>query len=90
MSLNFTNISSSKPVIREAANMQNDGGAGNLGYMMQGEREDKKQKQNESIFSQGLDRDVFGAKTNWELQDEGFSLARFIAQIIDTLKYLFK
>ena len=33
------NVLSTKPVIREAASMQNDGGAGNLGYMQQGESE---------------------------------------------------
>ena len=32
------NVLSQKPVIKAAANMQNDGGGGNLGYMSQGRR----------------------------------------------------
>ena len=38
------NVLSAKPVIKAAASMQNDGGAGNLGYMAQGEKQQKKQK----------------------------------------------
>ena len=38
------NVLSTKPVIKAAASMQNDGGAGNLGYMAQGEKEEKKEK----------------------------------------------
>ena len=46
------NVLSTKPIIREAASMNNDGGAGNLGYMAQGEKkkEEKKHLQDESIF----------------------------------------
>ncbi len=90
MSLNFNNIASAKPVIREAANMNNDGGGGNLGYMQQGEREDKKHKQNESIFATGLDHDVFGVEKELYVPDEGFSLSKLIAKIIDAVKQLFK
>lgn len=39
------NILSTKPVIKAAASMQNDGGGGNLGYMSQG-RKKKKKKEN--------------------------------------------
>ncbi|MDR1168991.1 MAG: hypothetical protein LBK53_08930 [Heliobacteriaceae bacterium] len=89
MSLNFTNnIASSKPVIREAANMQNDGGGGNLGYMMQGRREDEERKHNldKSIFAQ--EKDVFGAR-ELDMPEEGFSLAKFVAQVILAVKSLF-
>jgi len=89
MSMNFTNnIASAKPIIREAANMANDGGGGNLGYMMQGEPEEKKHKMDESIFSQGLKNDIFGFDDNLPEQ-ESFSLAKFVAQIIYTIKSLF-
>ena len=54
------NVLSTKPVIREAASMQNDGGAGNLGYMQQGEseQEEKKRHFDESIFSK-KEKDIF-------------------------------
>jgi hypothetical protein len=88
MSLNFNSITpSAKPVIREAANMANDGGGGNLGYMMQGEREEKKFKQEESIFAK--EQDIFGQKT-YESLPEKFSLAKLIAQVIYAIKSLFK
>lgn len=89
MSLNFNNnISSSKPVIREAANMNNDGGGGNLGYMFQGRREDEDRKHNldASIFAQG--QDVFGAR-EYSVPQEKFSIARLIAQVILAVKSLF-
>ena len=35
------NVLSTKPVIKAAASMQNDGGGGNLGYMAQGEKQEK-------------------------------------------------
>ena len=89
MSLNFNNnISSSKPVIREAATMNNDGGGGNLGYMFQGRREDedKKYSLDASIFAQ--EKDVFGAR-QYTVPEESFSLARLIAQVILAVKSLF-
>ena len=46
------NVLSTKPVIKAAANMQNDGGSGgNLGYMERddGEREKKQQKYEETV-----------------------------------------
>jgi len=52
------NPPSNKPVIREAASMQNDGGAGNLGYFEREEQKEKKQK-GESIFSSGAEVDTF-------------------------------
>lgn len=47
------NIGRTQPVIKAAANMNNDGGSGgNLGYMMRGK---KKEQQNEhaSVFDEG-------------------------------------
>jgi hypothetical protein len=89
MSMNFTsNIASGKPVIREAANMGNDGGGGNLGYMMQGENQKRGSKKDDtSIFT--LERDTFGAKPLPPI-NEPFSIARLIAEIILAIKSLFK
>lgn len=45
------NIASAKPVIKAAANTNNDGGSGgNLGYMMSGNGQNKKENQG-SLFS---------------------------------------
>jgi hypothetical protein len=88
MSMNFTsNIASSKPVIREAANMGNDGGGGNLGYMLQGQNKNRGSKKDEtSIFT--LEKDTFGAKPLPPVS-EPFSLAKLIAQIIHFIKKFF-
>ncbi len=85
------NVLSTKPVIKAAASMQNDGGAGNLGYMAQGEKEEKKEKKylEESIFIKKDESDVFGFDKEPELPDEPFSLAKFIAEIIYNIKKLF-
>lgn len=48
------NVLSSKPVIKPAAQMQNDGGGGNLGYMYQGRRQNKEESKN--IFAYGAGR----------------------------------
>lgn len=86
------NVLSTKPVIREAASMQNDGGAGNLGYMQQGEneQEEKKRRQDESIFSK-KEKDVFVFEKDlkFEEKEEPFSVAKLIAQIILTFKKFF-
>lgn len=87
------NVLSSKPVIREAANMQNDGGAGNLGYMEQGEgKEDEKKKQafDDSIFSKKSEFDSFVYQKDLEgYEDESFSFAKLIANIIIAFKKFF-
>lgn len=86
------NVLSTKPVIREAASMQNDGGAGNLGYMQQGEseQEERKRRLDESIFSK-REKDVFVSEKDlmFTEQEEEFSIAKFIAQIIFTFKKFF-
>lgn len=85
------NVLSSKPVIREAASMNNDGGAGNLGYMTQGEKEEEKRKrQDESIFSKKEEGDIFAYTNNINFpEEEPFSLTKFIAEIIHSIKTLF-
>ncbi|HIS35752.1 TPA: hypothetical protein IAC10_03875 [Candidatus Scatousia excrementigallinarum] len=88
------NVLSTKPIIREAANMQNDGGGGNLGYMQQGEgREEEKKKQafDESIFKKKNEFDSFVFEKDLEgFEDDGFSVAKFIAKVILSVKDFFK
>lgn len=85
------NVLSAKPVIKAAASMQNDGGGGNLGYMAQGEREEKKEQKyfDESIFGQKTQGDVFEFDKEPDMQEEKFSFAKLIAQIILKVKNLF-
>ena len=61
------NVLSSKPVIKPAAQMQNDGGGGNLGYMYQGRRQKKDESKN--IFAMDNDIDTFGSAPKYEIWD---------------------
>ena len=89
------NVLSTKPIIREAASMNNDGGAGNLGYMAQGEKkkEEKKHLQDESIFCKKEEVDTFGYSKLLSLihisEYEGFSIAKIFAEIIHSIQSLF-
>ncbi len=83
------NVLSTKPIIKAAASMQNDGGGGNLGYMAQGQKEEKRKYLDESIFMKQQGEDIFGLDKEPDLPEEKFSLAKFIAKIIFTLKNLF-
>lgn len=86
------NVLSSKPVIREAASMNNDGGAGNLGYMARGEKdeEEKKRHQDESIFKKKEEFDIFTYQKNVKMpEEEDFSFAKFLAELIHSIKNLF-
>ena len=57
--LNFSLTSGVKPMIREASNMNNDGGSGgNLGYMRRGKRQGK----DKDGRRQYLDESIFGHK----------------------------
>ena len=82
------NVLSSKPVIKAAASMQNDGGAGNLGYMAQGRKKEEKEKKylDESIFLKQNGTDVFGYNKEPELPEN----KSFFEQLIDYIKKLFK
>ena len=85
------NVLSTKPVIKAAASMQNDGGAGNLGYMAQGEKEEKKERKylDESIFMKKDEGDIFSFDKEPELPEDDFSIVKVITQIINTIKSLF-
>ena len=85
------NVLSTKPVIKAAASMQNDGGAGNLGYMAQGEKEEKQERKylDESIFMKKDEGDIFTFSKEPEMPEDNFSIAKFIAEIITAIKKLF-
>ena len=82
------NVLSSKPVIKPAAQMQNDGGGGNLGYMYQGRRQNKEESKN--IFAMEQEGDTFGAIPKYEVDDFKFSFVDFILEIWDTIKSFFR
>lgn len=87
------NIASAKPVIREAQSMQNDGGGGNLGYMSQGEREEKKKNPfgDDSIFMKKEQYDIIDFSKDIKMPEEdSFSLAKLIAKIIYQIKQILK
>lgn len=87
------NIASSRPMIREAQSMQNDGGGGNLGYMSQGEREEKQKNPfgHDSIFLKKEEEDIFGFEKDLKMpEEEVFSLSKWIAGIIDKIKKMFQ
>ena len=78
------NSTSNKPVIREAASMHNDGGGGNLGYFENGEHKQKKHSE-ESIFAKEQE-DAFVKKDSKEEVEDDFSISKFIAGIIFSIK----
>ena len=86
------NVLSTKPIIKAAASMQNDGGGGNLGYMQQGQREEKEKRKylDESIFLKQQGEDMFGFDKESQMPEEKFSLAALIAKIIDTVKNIWR
>ncbi len=84
------NVLSTKPVIKAAASMQNDGGAGNLGYMAQGEKEEKKERKylDESIFMKKDEGDIFSFEKEPEMPEEKSPLSKLIEQIVNVFKIL--
>lgn len=84
------NILSTKPVIKAAASMQNDGGGGNLGYMSQGRKKEEKERKylDESIFLKQQGEDIFSLTKEPEIVEESFSLAKTLKNIIEAVKKL--
>ncbi len=80
------NVLRTKPMIRETANMNNDGGGGNLGYMQQGRNEgkDKKKRLDESIFGKKED-DLFIGKSDLNFVEEDFSIIEWLKNILQKL-----
>ena len=83
------NPPSNKPVIREAASMQNDGGAGNLGYF-ENEGKRKEKERQESIFSHEPEADTFKKEGETDIKKEDFSISKLIANIIFSIREWFK
>lgn len=85
------NVLSTKPVIKPAASMQNDGGGGNLGYMSQGRKEEKEERKylDESIFMK-QEEDIFLFGKEPEMPEEKFQIPKFILEIFNKIKKLFK
>ncbi len=77
------NVLSSKPVIKPAASMQNDGGGGNLGYMYQGRRQKEETK---NIFEKECAFDSFGQEPILPEEKLNFSFVDFILEVIDAIK----
>ena len=79
------NILSSQPVIKAAANMQNDGGAGNLGYMGRGRRRKNGVKEEKNLFAEDV-LDTFGTSNMFEKEidvDVKFSIIEFLKELFD-------
>ncbi len=77
------NVLSTKPVIKAAASMQNDGGGGNLGYMAQGEKQEKQQRKylDESIFLKDEKPDIFSFDKEPEMPKEQSFLEKVVSLI---------
>ena len=83
------NVLSSQPVIKAAANMQNDGGAGNLGYMCGGR---KKKQNSKNLFDENI-LDTFGNSDMFvkDLEvDVKFSLIDFFKELLDAFLKAFQ
>lgn len=82
------NVLSSKPVIKAAANMQNDGGGGNLGYMSQ-ERDERNKKDSTDIFSLAKEqKDAFN-KSNPDIDYSEINIFRIFTDFINKIKKFF-
>jgi len=77
------NVLSSKPIIKPASSMQNDGGGGNLGYMFQGRRQDEGNQKN--IFEKDGGFDTFGSeeKVAFTIDDCQYSFMDIFADVIE-------
>lgn len=81
------NVLSSKPIIKAAASMQNDGGGGNLGYMSQGRKKDEKRNYTDSsIFAKQNEGDIVMFGKEPEMLEE----QTLIEKLIAVVKRLFK
>lgn len=85
------NVLSTKPIIKAASSMQNDGGGGNLGYMGRERRqkEDEKKYLDDNIFMKQHEEDLFVLGKEPDIPEESFSLSKLITDIIDNIKNLF-
>ena len=81
------NVLSTKPVIKAAASMQNDGGGGNLGYMSQGNKKKEKEKKylDENIFMKKDEGDIFTFGKEPEMPEE----QSFVTNVLNSVKRIF-
>lgn len=88
MGFGVNNFNNNQPIIKGAQASQ-DGGAGNLGYF---EREEKKKKEEEqSVFAPHSEEfDTFKKDDDNFDDEEDFSIAKLIAEIILSIKDWFK
>ena len=84
------NVLSSKPVIKAAASMQNDGGGGNLGYMSQGRRENEEKREEINIFAQKPEIDTFSLSSKIAVPETEFSLKDIVNEILESIKRIFR
>ena len=80
------NFNNNQPVIK-GAQAPHDGGAGNLGYFEGGRKKEEKDSQ-ESVFDE-KDKNVedsFVKEGEEKIDDDGFSVSKFIAEIILSIK----
>jgi len=77
-------VNFNKPMIQETQSMH-DGGAGNLGYFEQKEKEHKEK----SIFSDEKEVDTFEKHELDNISDD-FSFSELVEKIISTIKSWFK
>jgi hypothetical protein len=81
------NIGRTQPIIKAAANMNNDGGSGgNTGFMMR-ERRKESEKSKKNLFDDSSEIDSFEMKSKLpkndiEIQDNGSWIDNFIKKII--------
>ena len=82
------NVLSSKPIIKAASSMQNDGSGGNLGYMSQGRKKKEQEKKyfDENIFMKRSEGDIFGFEKEPELPQE----KSFTEKIVLAVNNMFK
>ena len=83
------NVLSSKPIIKPASSMQNDGGGGNLGYMFQGRRQGEEDKRN--IFELDNGVDTFGKdnKVAFSIDDYQISFMDLLMDVLESIKNFF-
>lgn len=81
------NILSTKPIIKAAASMQNDGGGGNLGYMSQGRKKQENERKylDESIFLKQNGEDIFSLSKEPDYKEENLSVVEYIKNLLKKL-----
>ena len=80
------NVLSSKPVIKPASSMQNDGGGGNLGYMFQGRRQNDDETKNVFELNNGIDTFGKDNKMAFSIDDYQVSFMDLFMDALENIK----